>query len=110
MSSDAELLRFIAECLDTLAEYAASGRELFLATRMLQDAIIRRMEILADATGRLSDDVKERHPEIPWRAVVGFRNVVAHAYMGVALERVWEYLTMDLPALRVLVNDELHQH
>ena len=65
------------------------------------------MEILADAAGRLSDNLKERHPELPWRAIVGFRNVVAHAYMGVAMERVWEYLTADLPALRDLIEQEL---
>ena len=107
MSNDAELLRFIAECLEILAEYAARGRDAFLAQQMLQDAVVRRMEILADAAGRLSDDLKRRHPEIPWRAVVGFRNVVAHAYMGVAMERVWEYLTADLSALRDLVDVEL---
>ena len=107
MSTDNELLRFIAECLDLLAQYSARGREAFLAERLLQDAVVRRMEILAEAAGRLSDDLKERHPAIPWRAIVGFRNVVAHAYMGVAMERVWEYLTTDLPALRDLVDNEL---
>ena len=107
MSSDDELIRFIAECLELLGEYSARGQDAFLAERLLQDAVVRRMEILADAAGRLSDDLKKRHPEIPWRAIVGFRNVVAHAYMGVAMERVWEYLTADLPALRDLVEQEL---
>jgi uncharacterized protein with HEPN domain len=106
VSTDNELLGFITECLDLLAQYSARGREAFLAEHLLQDAVVRRMEILADAAGRLSDDLKERHPAIPWRAIVGFRNVVAHAYMGVAMERVWEYLTTDLPALRDLVDHE----
>ena len=107
MSDDNELLRFIDECLELLDEYSARGSEAFLAERLLRDAVVRRMEILADATGRLSDDLKNRHPEIPWRAIVGFRNVVAHAYMGVAMERVWEYLISDLPALRELVQAEM---
>lgn len=79
----------------------------FLPNACFKTLWVRRMEILADAAGRLSDDVKERYPAIPWRAIVGFRNVVAHAYMGVAMERVWEYLTTDLPALRDLVEAEL---
>ena len=107
MSDDNELLRFIDECLKLLDEYSARGSDAFLAERLLQDAVVRRMEILADAAGRLSDDLKDRHPEIPWRAIVGFRNVVAHAYMGVAMERVWEYLISDLPALRKLVHEEM---
>ena len=107
MSSDDALLHFIEECLDLLDEYSAGGADAFLAEHLVQDAVVRRMEILADAAGRLSDELKERHPEIPWRAIVGFRNVVAHAYMSVAMERVWEYLTADLPALRALVGEEL---
>lgn len=107
MSGDDELLRFIGQCLDLLAEYSTRGRDAFLAEPMLQDAVVRRMEILADASGRLSDALQARHPEIPWRAIVGFRNVVAHAYMGVAMDRVWEYLTTDLNDLRRLVAQEL---
>ena len=103
MSDDPALLGFMSECLDLLDEYAGRGRSAFLADRMLQDAVVRRMEILADAAGRLSDELRDRHPEVPWRAIAGFRNVVAHAYMGVAMERVWEYLTSDLPVLRDLI-------
>ena len=107
MSLDADLLRFMTECLDLLDEYAARGREVFLAERLLQDAVVRRMEVLTDAASGLSPQVRERHPEVAWRAVSGFRNVVAHGYTGVDMERIWEYVTTDLPALRRLVDTEL---
>ena len=60
MSNDNELLRFIEECLDLIDEYSARGSDAFLAERLLQDAVVRRMEILADAAGRLSDALKVR--------------------------------------------------
>ena len=106
MSSDNDLLIFMAECLDLLDKYADAGQEEFLASPLLQDAIVRRMEVLADATGHLSPQLQERHPHIPWRAITGFRNVAAHGYMGVVMDRVWEYLTLDLPMLRNMVAQE----
>ena len=107
MSSDNELLRFMAECLDLLAEYAEAGEPAFLKSSLIQDAVVRRMEVLADAASRLSDEIHDRYPHVPWRAIAGFRNVVAHGYMGVAMNRVWEYLLLDIPVLREVVRSEL---
>ena len=95
------------DCLNLLGEYAAPGQEEFLRSPLNQDAIIRRMEILSDAASHLSLELQERHGDVPWRAIAGFRNVVAHGYMGVAMARVWEYLMADVPALRAVVSAEL---
>ncbi|MHB8571460.1 MAG: HepT-like ribonuclease domain-containing protein [Candidatus Dormibacteria bacterium] len=100
-------MTFMGECLEILDDYAKEGRVSFLERTMVQDAVVRRMEVLADAAGRLSEELRERHPAVPWRDVTGFRNVVAHAYMDVDMNRVWEYLVADLAALRKVVDREL---
>jgi uncharacterized protein with HEPN domain len=97
----------MAECLDLLSEYAQIGEEEFMKNTLVQDAIVRRMEVLADSASHLSPELQERHPHVPWRAITGFRNVVAHGYMGVTIQRVWEYLKADIPILRALVKQEI---
>ena len=74
---------------------------------MVQDAVVRRLETLAEATGHLSERLKARRPDIPWRAVYGFRNVAAHAYLDVELGDVWDVISHDLPRLRGVVDAEL---
>ncbi|HTE84433.1 MAG TPA: HepT-like ribonuclease domain-containing protein [Dehalococcoidia bacterium] len=67
----------------------------------------RRLETLADATSRLSDALKARHPKLPWRQLYGFRNVAAHAYEGIDLPRIWEIVEIYLPPLKAAVTEEL---
>lgn len=93
-----ELLRYIAQSMGRIEQYTRNGRDSFLAEPVLQDAVVRRLETLADAAGRLSATLKERHPQIPWRDIAGFRNVAAHGYLeldSVASQRV-------LPRARVI--------
>ena len=56
----------------------------------LQDALIRCLEVLGEATKRLSQNCRDRHPEVPWRAMAGMRDLLIHAYDRVDLEEVWE--------------------
>jgi hypothetical protein len=74
---------------------------------MVQDAVLRRMETLADAAARLSSELRDRHPEIPWRLISDFRNVLAHAYTDVRLEVVWQVIVRDLPPLARVVSEEI---
>ena len=55
--------------------------------------------IVGEAANRLSPQLRERHPEVPWREIVDFRNLVAHAYDQVRLEEVWQVVERDLPEL-----------
>jgi uncharacterized protein with HEPN domain len=100
-------LAHIAESIRLIDEYVRDGRAAFFAQREIQDAVLRRLEILADATAQLSPELKDRHPDILWREVYGFRNIAAHAYLDIDLERVWEIVTDHLPPLRTAVEQEL---
>ena len=71
----------------------------FSASKLHQSAIIRCLEIIGEAAARVSLDFQERHPEIPWREIVGMRNRLIHGYNAVRLDFVWEVVQSDLPPL-----------
>ena len=112
MRDDTVYLRHIAESIDLVEQYlagagGASSQALFYDDRRTQDAVLRRMETLADAASHLSEALKARHPEIPWRQIGDFRNVLAHGYTDIRLDRVWRAITRDLPTLKAVVHEEL---
>lgn len=102
-----ERLRYILESIARIEEYTRGGRDTFFGVPLIQDAVLRRLETLADATHKLSDPLKSRHPQIPWRQVYGFRNIAAHAYERLDLGRVWEIVEKYLPPLKEVIEDEL---
>ena len=63
--------------------------EAFVQDRMRYSAVIREFEIIGEAVGKLSGDLKGGYPEIPWQDIKDFRNLLAHEYFGVDLEIVW---------------------
>ncbi len=104
---DRRLLEYISESIELIERRTRSGRDAFLADIDIRDAVFWRLETLAEATGRLSDAVKDRHPEIRWRAVYGFRNIAAHGYLDLRLDLVWEIIERHLPVLKAAVDAEL---
>jgi uncharacterized protein with HEPN domain len=78
---DLELLLYIQQSIARIEGYTREGRDTFLSQNVLQDAVLRRLETLADAAGHLSPALQDRHPHIPWRDISGFRNVAAHGYL-----------------------------
>jgi len=106
---DLDLLSYIEESIALIEQYSQGGRQVFLREQIVQDAILRRLETLADAAHRLSEPLKQRHPLVPWRDIYGFRNIVAHGYMELRIEVAWETVETDLPALKLVVAEELRR-
>jgi len=104
---DRRYLVYIQESIALIDARTRRGRDDFLSTVDMQDAVLWRLQTLAEATGKLSQQLKDRHPEIRWRAIYGFRNIAAHAYFSLRLERVWEIVEDHLPALKAVVDQEL---
>lgn len=75
-----------------------------LADRRLTLALMKEIEIVGEAASRISTSMKERHPDIPWSAIVGMRNRLIHAYADIDLEVVWSTVTSDLPRLVKMVK------
>ena len=90
----------ILECIGWIERFTAEGREAFLQDRKTQSAVLRELQTLAESTERLSEEFKSRHPQIPWRNIAGFRNILVHDYLGIKLDRVWEIIKGDLTLLR----------
>jgi uncharacterized protein with HEPN domain len=109
LSRDEVYLRHILEALDRIVTYTRDGRDRFMADQMVQDATVRNLEIVGEATKRLSPEVRTAHPDIPWASMSGMRDVLIHNYMGVDLGIVWEVVENRLVPLRTriseLVND-----
>jgi uncharacterized protein with HEPN domain len=82
----------------------------YVADRMLRGAVERHIEIIGEAARRLSDELRRGHPEIPWRSIIGQRNVLAHEYGEVRHEAIWGIATRRLSeliaALRAILPDE----
>ena len=103
--------RLLSDFVDTALEakelIVSAGRETFLADRTRQLAAEAIMNRLGEIVARLPDDVVARHPEVPWRAIRGMRNVVAHRYHLIDYEIVWTALARRLPADAAAVADIL---
>jgi uncharacterized protein with HEPN domain len=98
------------DAIDRIESYVAVGRDLFLASPHWQDATIRQLEILGEATKRLSPEMRSRYDEVPWRRIAGLRDVLIHDYMGVDLWAVWEVTQQNVPVLKAqldLILEEL---
>ncbi|TVR25407.1 MAG: DUF86 domain-containing protein [Anaerolineaceae bacterium] len=86
--------------LALIAEFTVGGRDAFMQDRMMQEAVIRGLEIIGEASRNLSEDLRAAHPEVPWRQIAAFRNFVIHVYWDIKLERIWEVVENDLPTLK----------
>ncbi len=79
----------------------------FQSTRLLQDGVIRQLEIIGEASKRLSESLREQTPSVPWRKIMGMRNKLTHDYMGVDVEAVWLTAHEDLRDLKSAVSERL---
>lgn len=102
--ADRVLLAHMRECLERIHEYTGVERSRFEGSRLVQDAVIRNLQTLAESSQRLSSEIKATEAQIPWRELAGFRNVIVHGYLGVDLGAAWLVVEQDLPALAEAVN------
>lgn len=100
MRGDSERVADMLEAAEKLEEQGAKGRDRFDHDEIVQLALVHLVQIIGEAASRVSDDLRQRHPEIPWRHVVGMRNRVVHGYFEVDLDLLWAVVTLDVPKLR----------
>lgn len=105
MKDDKLYLIHIIECIEHIESYTENiDKEAFLNTTLIQDAVIRNLQVMAESTQRLSERTKQIQPEIDWHRMAGFRNVLVHDYLGVDLERIWNIVEKEIPPLKKAVR------
>ena len=101
---DADYLDHMIEAIDRVGTYTEGlTHDDFLRNSLVQDAVIRNVEIVGEAARnfqRVAEEVAQAHPEVPWRSITGMRNQLTHGYFSVDLESLWATVSDDLPALR----------
>lgn len=97
----------IKECLADIADYTANGREAFMSTKMIQDAVLRKLQIMVQSSMRLSASFRDEHAQIAWDKMRGFRNFVVHDYLEIDLDAVWYIVEHDLPSLAKAVENAI---
>ncbi len=107
MTRDSVYLHHILDAIGKVERYTSVGHDTFLTESHWQDAVIRQLEIVGEATKRLGSEMREREGDVPWRRIAGLRDVLIHDYMGVDVEAVWRITETELPALRARIESIL---
>jgi uncharacterized protein with HEPN domain len=100
-------LAHIMECIQKIERFTAEGKKRFFQEAMVQDAVLRNFQVIGEAAKRLDDPYRQAHPQVPWRALAGLRDVLIHQYEGVDLERVWAIVEHELPGLKRAISSLL---
>jgi uncharacterized protein with HEPN domain len=100
-------LQHIREAAERVVRYTAGGRDAFLGDTMVQDAVVRNIEVIGEAVKQLSPELRDAHPDVPWKAIAGMRDRLIHGYDTVNFALVWEAVERHVPDLRVTVEELL---
>jgi uncharacterized protein with HEPN domain len=99
--SDEVYLQDILGAINIILTYIENKTESeFVNDQMLQDAVIRRFEIIGEASTKISEDIKNKNPVVQWRLMKGMRNKLIHEYFGVSAVTIYSTIKLDLPILK----------
>ena len=103
--NDRVYLAHILECAALIRDYTCDGKLAFMDNDLVRDATLRRLQIMAESSQRLSDELKAQISDVDWRSLSGFRNVLVHDYLGgIDLEQVWVAVAVYLPQLEASIQ------
>ncbi len=101
-------IKHILDAIEIIKEYLeGTDCDDFLENKLVQDGIIRQLEVIGEASKRLSEDFKNKYSKIPWKYVCGMRDKLIHDYFGVDLDEVWKTATEDLEDLKEVLEKAL---
>jgi uncharacterized protein with HEPN domain len=105
MRHESLYLTDIIEAADFIAEFISdSDFDGFEKSEIMRSAVVQKLMTIGEAAGRVSEDLRSNHPEIPWSQIVAFRNILIHAYFGIEWEIVWNAAVYRCPELRKQIS------
>ncbi len=104
MKDDRLYLHHMPERCRRIMRFISRGREAFMASEELQDAVIRNVEVIGEAAKRVSPGSRERMATLDWKSICGMRDVLIHDYIGVDLESVWNVAYLRIPELEAVLE------
>ena len=110
MRNDRTYLAHIRDAIETIAEYIQGvDWEQFSTNKMMIDAVVRELEIIGEASNNLTEEFRQKYPDMSWRRMKDMRNFLIHEYFGVNAKVVWETCQNDIQALRSFVETVLNE-
>ncbi|MCB2160667.1 DUF86 domain-containing protein [bacterium] len=103
MIDDRGRLEDIQEAIGKILARTGAGEEAFNRDEMLQVWVLHHLQIIGEAVSRLTPELLERYPQVPWRNMIGMRNILAHQYFEVDLAVVWQVVDRDIPSLKMQI-------
>jgi len=98
---DTVYMKHILDAIHRIEEYTQNIEyKDFIENHLIQDGVIRQIEIIGEAVKRLSNEIREKYTDVPWKDIVGMRNKLIHNYFGVDVDAVWETVKKDIPVLK----------
>src|SRR5690606_3925719 len=99
-------LRDILDAIERIEKYSPQGREAFESQDWLQVWTVHHLQIIGEAARGLSDAMRERMPQVPWRSVVGMRHILVHQYFEIDTDLVWQVVEQHLPVMKTEIMKE----
>jgi len=107
MRDDRERLIDIQQAIVAINKYAGKGRTTFEREELVQTWVVHHLQIIGEATSKISEGFQDEHPQIPWSKIIGMRNILVHDYFGIDIDIVWQVIKKDLPELAETINQLL---
>jgi uncharacterized protein with HEPN domain len=104
VKDDRLYLHHMLERCYRITRFIAPGREMFMASEEMQDAVIRNVEVIGEAAKRVSAEARDRLVLLEWKSICGMRDVLIHDYIGVDLDEVWNVASSRIPELQAVLE------
>ena len=109
--SPIHFIQDILQAMNNIEEYIGNASfEDFKKNRMAVDAVIRNLEVIGEASKNIPEEIRNKYSQVPWKKMIGLRNLVSHEYFGIDYENIWEIVKKNIPSTKTDIEEMLkHQ-